>query len=179
MTRIHFGAKWKVFLTLARLRSAICAIFKVNGNTTTEKEIMTIWVQYLQTGLNIFARLLIWKNQTRETDSLCFFLLFFSVFWSASLLITWQGHRRCLSGLIHGLLAAIFRFVSERAISRGSVHSCGLIVGELCRWSDTATALRWLAVRPFDWDCQQSDKHPHQKLLEKKTHKDKVMKTWP
>lgn len=116
-------------------------IFKVNGNTTTENKIMTIRVQHLQTGLSIFAQLLIWKKQTCETDSPCFFFFFSSVFWSAPLLITWQGHRRRLSGLIHGLPAAIFWFVSERAISRGSVHSCRLIVGEPCGWSDTATAL--------------------------------------
>lgn len=70
---------------------------------------MTVWVQHLQTGLGIFARLLIGKNQTCETDSLCFFSFSFSLcFWSAPLLITWQGHRRRLSGLIHGLPAAVF-----------------------------------------------------------------------
>lgn len=109
--RIHFGGTQKVFPTLAKLLSAIWAIFKVNGNTTKDKEIITIWAQHLQTGLGIFARLLIWKNQTCETDSLCFFPIpvFFSLFcWSAPLLITWQGHRRRLSGLIHGLPAAVF-----------------------------------------------------------------------
>lgn len=82
--RIHFGGPQKVFPTLAKLLSAIWAIFKVNGNTTKDKEIITIWVQHLQTGLGIFARLLIWKNQTCETDSLCFFPLFFSVFLECS-----------------------------------------------------------------------------------------------
>lgn len=70
-----------VFPTLAKLLSAIWAIFKVNGNTTKDKEIITIWVQHLQTGLGIFARLLIWKNQTCETDSPCFFPLFFLCFF--------------------------------------------------------------------------------------------------
>lgn len=82
--RIHFGGTRKVFPTLAKLLSAIWAIFKVNGNTAKDKEIITIWVQHLQTGLGIFARLLIWKNQTCETDSLCFFPLFFSVFLECS-----------------------------------------------------------------------------------------------
>lgn len=109
--RIHFDGDRNVFPTLAESLSAIRAVFKVSGNSTKDSGIMRVWVQHLQTGLGIFGRLLIWKNQTCETDSLCSPPpLFLSVFWSAPLLITWQGHRRRLSGFIHRLPAAGFCF---------------------------------------------------------------------
>lgn len=156
--------------TLAELLSAICTIFKVNRKATKEKAIMTIWVQHLHTGLGIFAQLLIWKNQTYETDSLCFFILFSSVFLECSPANHLAGSPTALirphtQTSSWNFFVCFWESNQPRLRAQLQAH---------CR---RAVPLEWhcnctmLAVRPsvclFDWDCQQSDKYPHQKHLKK------------
>lgn len=175
------GAAWKVFLTLAGLLLAIWEIFKVNANTTTEGKkndclgpTPADWTRHICTTANL-------EKPDLWNWFPVFFLPFFSLFfWSAPLLITWQGHQWRLSGLIHGLPAAIFWFVSERAISRGSVHSCRLIVGEPCRWSDTATVLRCPPLCSAGIVNNLTNIHVKKNSWKKKNKcTSKVIKLWP